>query len=135
MLLGRDFLGIAPPVITGDETYPEWREQGQQFPTCRIGSGTKGVGHNPLSLGIEGIPEPMAIALVAHKGPLLIELADKRDIIQYGLLRGYLPRGEFFRARKTVLMPILRTRAVSRTPVPLKAMSTILSLTLGLRAS
>lgn len=77
----------------------------------------------------------MAIALVAHKGPLLIELADKRDIIQYDLLGGYLPRGEFFSVHKTVLMPMLSTRAVSRAPEPLKAISTILSLTPGLRAS
>lgn len=32
-----------------------------------------------------------------------------------------MPWGEFFRARMTVLMPILRTRAVSRTPEPLNA--------------
>lgn len=98
-------------------------------------SGAKGVRHNPLSLGIEGIPKPMAVALTGDEGPLLVEFADKCHVLKHNPVSGYLPRGEFFNVRKTVLMPILRTRAVSQTPEPLKAISTILSLTPGLFAS
>ena len=77
----------------------------------------------------------MPLGLIADKGPLLIELTDKRHIIQHDLVSGYLPGGEFFNALSTVLMPIFKVLAVSRTPAPLKAMSTILSFTPGLRAS
>ncbi|EFP73450.1 hypothetical protein SD1617_0575 [Shigella dysenteriae 1617] len=42
---------------------------------------------------------------------------------------------EFFKVRITVLMPIFSVLAVSRTPAPLKAISVISSLMLGLRAS
>lgn len=80
-------------------------------------------------------PEPMAMALVFDEVPLFIELTDKCHIIKRGLVGGYLPWVEFFKVRRTVLMPTLSTRAVSRTPAPLRAISTILSFTPGLRAS
>ena len=72
---------------------------------------------------------------VTNEGPLFIEFADKGYFVQHCLVSGYLPWVEFFSVRRMVLMPILSTRAVSRTPVPLKAMSTIMSFTPGLRAS
>lgn len=130
MHLARYLSGIASPVITGDKAYLERRKQAQQSTACLIVAWAKGICHNSFSLGIKGIPKPMSMLFVADIGPLLIKFTDKRH-----LFGGYLPWGEFFRARMTALMPILRTRAVSRTPEPLNAISTILSLTPGLRAS
>ena len=127
--------GIASPVITGDKAYLERRKQAQQPTACLIVAWAKGICHDSFSLGIKGIPKPMSMLFVADIGPLLIKFTDKRHVIEHHLFGGYLPWGEFFRARMTVLMPILRTRAVSRTPEPLNAISTILSLTPGLRAS
>lgn len=135
MYLTRHLSGVTPPVIAGDKTNLERRKQAQQAAACRIVAWAKGICHDSFSLGIKGIPKPMSMLFVADIGPLLIEFTDKRHVIEHHLFGGYLPWGEFFRARMTVLMPILRTRAVSRTPEPLNAISTILSLTPGLRAS
>jgi hypothetical protein len=130
MHLARYLSGIASPVITGDKAYLERRKQAQQPTACIIVAWAKGI-----SLGIQSIPKPMSMLFIADIGPLLIKFTDKRHVIEHHLFGGYLPWGEFFRARMTALMPILRTRAVSRTPEPLNAISTILSLTPGLRAS
>lgn len=133
MHLARHISGIASPVITGDKSYLERRKQAQQPTACLIVARAKGICHDSFSLGITGIPKPMSMLLIANISPLLIKFTDKRHVIEHHLFGGYLPWGEFFRARMTVLMPILRTRAVSRTPEPLNAISTILSLTPGLR--
>ena len=135
MHLARHLSGIASPVITGDKAYLEPRKQAQQPTAGLIVAWAKGICHDSFSLGIKGIPKPMSMLFVADIGPLLIKFTDKRHVIEHHLFGGYLPWGEFFRARMTVLMPILRTRAVSRTPEPLNAISTILSLTPGFRAS
>ena len=135
MHLARYLSGIASPVITGDKAHMERRKQAQQPTACIIIAWAKGIGHDSFSLGIKSIPKPMSMLFIADTGPLLIKFTDKRHVIEHHLFGGYLPWGEFFRARMTVLMPILRTRAVSRTPEPLNAISTILSLTPGLRAS
>ncbi len=135
MHLARHLSGIASPVITGDKAYLERRKQAQQPTAGLIVAWAKGICHDSFSLGIKGIPKPMSMLFIANIGPLLIKFTDKRHVIEHHLFGGYLPWCEFFRARMTVLMPILRARAVSRTPEPLKAISTILSLTPGLRAS
>ena len=135
MHLARHLSGIASPVITGDKAYLERRKQAQQVTACLIVAWAKGICHHSFSLGIKSIPKPMSMLFIADIGPLLIKFTDKCHVIEHHLFGGYLPWGEFFRARMTVLMPILRTRAVSRTPEPLNAISTILSLTPGLRAS
>lgn len=135
MHLARHLSGIASPVITGDKAYLERRKQAQQPTACLIVAWAKGIGHDSFSLGIKSIPKPMLMLFVANIGPLFIKFTDKRHVIEHHLFGDYLPWGEFFRVRMTVLMPILRTRAVSRTPEPLNAISTILSLTPGLRAS
>jgi hypothetical protein len=135
MHLARHLSGIASPVITGDKAYLERRKQAQQPTACLIVAWAKGICHDAFSLGIKSIPKPMSMLFIADIGPLLIKFTDKRHVIEHHLFGGYLPWGEFFKARMTVLMPILRTRAVSRTPEPLNAISTILSLTPGLRAS
>ena len=135
MHLARHLSGIASPVISGDKAYLERRKQAQQPTACLIVAWAKGICHDSFSFGIKGIPKPMLMLFVSNIGPLFIKFTDKRHVIEQHLFGGYLPWGEFFRVRMTVLMPILRTRAVSRTPEPLNAISTILSLTPGLRAS
>ena len=127
--------GIATPVITGDKANLEKGEQTQQATACLIVAWAKGIGNDSFSLGIKGIPKSMTMVFVADISPLLIKLTDKCDIIEHDFLSGRLPQGELFRARRTVLTPILRMRAVSRTPAPLNAISTILSLAPSLRAS
>ena len=134
MHLARHLSGIASPVITGDKANLERRKQAQQPTACLIVAWAKGICHDSFSLGIQGIQKPMSMLFVADIGPLLIKFADKRHVIEHHLFGGYLPWGEFFRARMRVLMPILRSREVSRTPEPLNAISTILSLTPSLRA-
>ncbi len=126
MYLARHLSGVAPPVIAGDKANLERGKQAQQPTACLIVARAKGIGNDSFSFGIKGIPKPMSMLFVADIGPLLIKLTDKGDVIQHDFLSGHLPWGEFFRARRTVLMPMLRTRAVSRTPAPLNAISTIL---------
>jgi hypothetical protein len=126
MYLTRQLSGVTPPVIAGDKANLERRKQAQQAAACLIVAWAKGIGNDSFSLGIKSIPKPMTMVFVADISPLLIRFTDKCDIIQHDFLSGHLPWGEFFRARRTVLMPILRTRAVSRTPAPLNAISTIL---------
>ena len=135
MYLTWHLSGIATPVITGDKANLEKGEQTQQATACLIVAWAKGIGNDSFSLGIKGIPKSMTMVFVADISPLLIKLTDKCDIIEHDFLSGRLPQGEFFRARRTVLTPILRMRAVSRTPAPLNAISTILSLAPSLRAS
>lgn len=120
---------IASPVITGDKAYLERRKQAQQ-PTAWA----KGIGNDSFSLGIKGIPKPMTMVFVADIGPLLIKITDKCHVIEHHHLGGYLLWGEFFRARMTVLMPMLRTRAESRAPEPLNAISTIYVVRVAMRA-
>lgn len=102
---------------------------------CLIVAWAKGICHDSFSFGIKGIPKLMSMLFFADICPLLIKYTDKLHIIEHHLFGGYLPWDEFFRAGRTVLMPILRTRAISRIPEPLNAISIILSFTPGLRAS
>ncbi len=117
MYLAWDFPGIAAPVITGDKTKLKRGKQAQQFTSCLIVAQAEGVGNHSFSFGIKGIPKSVTIIFVAYIYPLLIEVTNKHHIIQHNLFGGSLP----FRGCKMVLMPILRTRAVSRRPEPLKA--------------
>ena len=71
----------------------------------------------------------MTMVFVADIGPLLIKITDKCHVIEHHHFGGYWLWGEFFRARMTVLMPILRMRAESRAPEPLNAISTIAGFT------
>ena len=77
----------------------------------------------------------MWIALAANIGPLFVHLTDDANVSGIDLFRGDLLWAEFFKTLVTVFLLILSTRAVSRTPALLKAISTIFSFTPGLHAS
>lgn len=135
VLILRDPSGIAAPVIAGNHADGEGGQQCQQLLACLIVSRPESVSQYAACFGIVGVPEPVLYGFTADKRPLLIEFTDEGDVGVSDRRRGYPAGRELFNVRITVLMPILRVLAVSRTPEPLCAISTICFLTPGFRAS
>lgn len=129
------FSGVTAPVVAGHHTDTERSQQCQQFPAGLIVTGAEGPGQYIASFGTVSVPEPVLLRLAANEAPLLIEFTDKGNIRMSDRCRSYPPGRELFNVRMTVLMPIFSTLAVSRTPAPKCAISTICSLTPGFRAS
>lgn len=61
---------MAAPDITGDKASLERGEQIQQATACLIVARAKGIGNDSYSLGVKGIPKPMAIIFDANVGSL-----------------------------------------------------------------
>ena len=91
---------------------------------------------------VDGIPEPPLVFLVADEAPLLVRLDIHRWVNEmpdfnvdalaaHVRVHGDHLGGLFFSVAMTVPLPTPRTRAVSRMPLPLTAMSAICSLTPG----
>lgn len=123
----------AAPVVTGDHSDVERRQQSQQFTAGLIGSGAKRVGQNTARFGIVSLPDPVLLRLTTNEAPLRIKFTDKGNVIVSNGRRRYPAGRELFKARMTVLMPIFNVLTVSRTPASLKALSTICCLTPGSR--
>lgn len=135
MLILWYFSGITAPVFTGYHAWGEWLQKFRQLTTCFISTRTKSVSPHTARFGVIRIPEPVLTSFVSDKAPLFIKFAYKRHIGTGDWRCGYFAWWAFFKVRMTVLIPTFSVLEVSRTPVPLWAISTICSLTLGFRAS
>jgi hypothetical protein len=107
MYLLRHLSGITAPVIAGNHADAKGRQQGQQFPTCLIGTWAEGISQYATRFGIVSIPEPVLAGFTANKAPLLIKLADECHIGMSDRRSGYPGRRELFNVRMTVLIPTL----------------------------
>jgi hypothetical protein len=85
---------------------------------------------------INRVPQPALVGFAAHKTPHLIYLGGLHSAHLYrdrlgtaslndGLVDMVEGRGLFFNSSMTVVGLIWRTRAISRTPLPLSVISTI----------
>ncbi len=111
---------------TADLVLPPPEHERQDAPRCRV----------------DGIPEPPLVLLVADEAPLLVRLGIHRRINEmpyfninvvatHVRVHGDHLGGLFFSVAMTVPLPMPKTRAVSRMPLPFMAMSSIWSLTPG----
>lgn len=134
--------GIAAPVVGVIGSNIENLQLCQQFLTKFVLPTSKNERQDASRRRVDGRPKPALLTLVAHVAPLFIYLNIPRRIKEMpdssgnfvdsymGIDIDYLS-GLFFSSEITVFLPMPRTRAVSRTPLPLMAISAICSLTPG----
>src|SRR5215831_14321103 len=133
---------IRPPAVGIKSTNPKRREQCLEFRQYPIRAAAKGIGHDPAGLMIQRLPQPPRMFLATHEGPHFVQLRFL-DLTEHHPRWCSLPRSPhhgvhsvkrrrfFLRVLITVVGLTPSTRAVSRMPLPLSAISTICCLTSG----
>ena len=140
MLVLRNELRVTGPIVCIVIANVEYLETGYQLLANFVLAPPKNKRQNATRRGINGVPQPALILLVADITPLLVKLRTHRNIKEMAEFNGNLARadigihrddigGLFFISEITVFLAIPRTRAVSRIPLPFMAISTIWSLT------
>src|SRR5512139_2952354 len=133
---------ISPPVVRVVAGDPKWGKQGFKFLEHHILTFTKHISQDGISGVVNRVPQPALVGFVADIRPLFV---------QFGLTGGFQPDGQlaastqlkhvgihlhkiaglFFNVLMTVFLSIFSTRAVSRMPLPLIAISSACSLMPG----
>ena len=133
---------IGTPAIGVIAANPEGLEQGFEFQQCSILPPTEDIREYPACLMIERSPQPSWVLLAANKRPHLIQFRRLHLTNYYcrcsSLTISHKSRihlAEIVRFFLSVVMTVVgltpSTRAVSRMPLPLSAISTICRLTSG----
>jgi hypothetical protein len=123
---------------------PKGLEQGLQLLKDCIGPGAQGIGQDRPREVINRVPQPALVRFAPDKTPPLIHLRSLHSTHLYrdrfgtaplndGLVDRLEGWGLFFSSSMTVVGLICRTRAISRTPLPLSVISTIWRFTWGKR--
>src|SRR5262245_5910259 len=134
---------IGSPAISVEAVNAQRCEQRFECQQCLILTPPEDIGHDPARLMIKGSPQPAWLLLAADKGPHLVQLRLRYLVDRHrGCSLTTRPQGRvhlverprfFLSVVMTVVGLTLKTRAVSRMPLPLSAMSTICCLTSGNR--
>jgi|SoiMethySBSTD1v2_1073268.scaffolds.fasta_scaffold432333_1 hypothetical protein len=135
---------IRAPAVGVKTANTERCKQGFEVQQRLVLTPTKDIGEDPAGLMIQRFPQPPRRFLAADKRPHLVQLR-LLHLLNHYFGFGFLtrsPQGRvhlvkrrrfFLRVEITVVGLIPSTRAVSRIPLPLSAMSTISRLTAGNR--
>ena len=125
--------GIGLPVVGTKDLDGQAVEHRHEPLADIVPTRAKGIGENLLDLGSPNIPQPALVLFAAHIRPLLVHFAEKPYLYSPLPLLDPLDDGvdlwrrEFFKTAITVVLLTPRTRAVSFTPDPFIAISTIFS--------
>jgi hypothetical protein len=141
---GREMAIIDSGRVRVERPQSQRLEQLLQFDKDLIRSTPKHLGQNHPGHMIESMPQPTLVSFALHETPPLIDLCGLNPANLYRNRFGTAPlhdhcvdrrefSGLFFNSPITVLGLTRSTRAISRTPLPLRVISTICRLTSGKR--
>ena len=142
MLFFGDEHRVAAPVVRVEGSDVEGFQVRDQPPAGFVLPPPEHEGQDAPRRRVDRIPEPPLVFLVADEAPLLVRLGIQRRInempyfnvdamVAHIRVHGDHLGGLFFSVAMTVPLPMPRTLAVSRMPLPFMAMSSIWHLTPG----